>query len=407
MVGGMTDAGAPAQESTVEETRRKLAGALLTGSLALGVIVAVALAAAAIIKKPDLEGVLAGLFGGAFLGLIVAVAGAWASISLMLPKAKPDPNAGADIEASLQDVLGELEKARLNTVAQVNKRATWRVPACIAGGAVLWVLGQFSDDPGDLMDLIALMIVPGIGGYVWASMKLSSEYAQLYKQRVLPRLAASFGDISYRRAAAPDLTQLEKECIFGKFDRMKADDEIFGMHRNLPLNLVELKLERQSGKNDQVVFDGLLVTLTLPRDTGAVTAVVSDAGAWGNFTERMKSQHRERVRLEDPRFEKVYEVYGADQIAARALLNPAFMERFMALGDLPDFSLPFLLCSGRMLQIAMPKRFGRDLFEPPSFQKPAANREALVKLQADIAAVMAAADAVIDLDHRFEVMARR
>jgi hypothetical protein len=55
----------------------------------------------------------------------------------------------------------------------------------------------------------------------------------------------------------------------------------------------------------------------------------------------------------------------------------------------------------------MPKSSGRNLFEPPSFQKPAANREALMQLRKDIAAVLAAADAVIDLDHRFEVMARQ
>jgi hypothetical protein len=37
----------------------------------------------------------------------------------------------------------------------------------------------------------------------------------------------------------------------------------------------------------------------------------------------------------------------------------------------------------------------------------AACREALVQLRKDIAAVLAAADAVIDLDHRLEVMARQ
>jgi hypothetical protein len=121
----------------------------------------------------------------------------------------------------------------------------------------------------------------------------------------------------------------------------------------------------------------------------------------------MTAQHRERVRLEDPVFEKVYEVYGTDQVAARALLNPAFMEKMLKLGERPDFERPLALCSGRLLQIAMPKRVGRDLFEPPSFQKPAASRDTLIQLQADIAAVIAAADAIIDLDHRFEIMARK
>jgi hypothetical protein len=335
-------------------------------------------------------------------------AGAWAAIRLAAgPKPPPDLSAGDAIAASLSHVLEELEQARLETVAAINQRAMLRVPLCVAGGLALWLFGQFSDDPADIEETAALIIVPALMGYVWASMKLSNEYARKYKARVLPELAKSFGALTYRHAVEPDLTQLKAEGVFRKFDHVTADDEFHGAHRNLPISIVELKLEVRSGKNTQTVFDGLLMTLDLPRDTGAVTAVISDAGNWGNFAERMKAQHRERVRLEDPVFEKVYEIYGTDQVAARALLNPAFMERMLRLGERPDFGLPLALCSGRMLQIAMPKKWGRNLFEPPSFQKPAASRQELIQLQADIAAAIAAADAVIDLDHRFETMARK
>jgi hypothetical protein len=271
----------------------------------------------------------------------------------------------------------------------------------------LWILGQYSDDAGDLGDLVAFIVVGGIGGYLWASFSLSNSYARLYKGNVLPRLAATFGDLSYRHAVAPNLAELREESVFRRFNHVHADDELFGAHRGLPLNIVELKLDSGSGKNKRTVFDGLLVTIDLPRDTHAITAIISDAGDFGNFAERMSKSGRQRVRLEDPVFEKVYEVYGTDQVAARALLHPAFMEKLLALGELADFGRPFVLCSGRMLQIAMPKRMGRQLFEPPSFRKPAASRETLVQLRKDIEAVLAAADAVIDLDHRFETMARR
>jgi hypothetical protein len=79
------------------------------------------------------------------------------------------------------------------------------------------------------------------------------------------------------------------------------------------------------------------------------------------------------------------------------------MEKLKALGELQDFERPQVLCAGRLLQIAMPKRTRANLFEPPSFSRPAATREQLVQLEKDIAGVLAAVDAVIDLDHRFEV----
>ncbi len=387
------------------DSRRKLAVSVFAAFGLLGMATGIAVLVASIVKTGGLEGILGGVFGGIFLALLIAVAGAWMAMRIMAPPAKPDPAAGADIEAALKDVLDEMEKARLETVAQVNARAAWRVPLCAAAGLLLWIYGQFTGDPGDLMDLAALIIVPGIMGYVWASLELSNKYARLYKERVLPRLAATFGELTWRPAVMPDIARLKDESLFQAFDDATADDELFGTHRSLPTSIVELKLEKGAGKNRRTVFDGLLLTLELPRDTNAVTAVVSDAGALGNFATRMSARHRERVRLEDPVFEKTYEVYGTDQVAARALLHPAFMEKLLALGELPDFGLPLVLCSGRVLQIASPKRFARDLFQAPSFQKPAASRDALVKLSDDIAAVIAAADAVIDLDHRFEVAA--
>jgi hypothetical protein len=390
------------------QTRRRMAGGVFLAFAILALVAGFAIAIAAIVRKPDLEGILGGVFGGIFLGLLIMGAGAWVAIRLATgPKPPPDTAGSDEIEASLRDVLAELEKTRLEIIGRINARAAWRVPLCVVGGLAVWVFGQFTRDPGDLSDLAALLIVPGLGGYVWASMELSNQYARLYKDRVLPRLAATFGDLSYRHAIVPDMRRLQDECVFREFDHVLADDEVTGTHRGLPISIVELRLDRGSGKNRSTVFDGLIVTIDLPRDTNAITAVVSDEGAFGNFRDRMKAGSRQRVRLEDPVFEKVYEVYGTDQVAARALLHPAFMEKLLALGELIEFNRPLVLCAGRQLQIAMPKRIGRNLFEPPSFQKPAASRETLVQLRKDIEAVLAAADAVIDLDHRFEIMARQ
>lgn len=380
-----------------------MARSVLTVAALLSVTAGVGIAAVAIIRNPTLEGVATGVFGGLMLGLVIMALGAWSAMALMRPPKPVDTVAGDALAVQLKDVLDEVEAARLETVEAINRRAVWRVPLGAAAGVALAVGTQFSDDPPEFIETILMLIVPAFGGYLWASLGPASAYARLYKDKVLPRLAASFGALSYRGAITPDLGRLKEECIFRRFDVVEADDEIFGVHRTRPINIVELKLTHGSGKSRKTTFDGLLVTLELPRDTGAVTAVVTDAGELGNFLDRQKGQHRERVRLEDVAFEKIYEVYGTDQVASRALLHPAFMEKLKALGELKDFERPQVLCVGRVLQIAMPKRTGVNLFEPPSFAKPAATREQLVQLQKDIAGVLAAVDAVIDLDHRFEV----
>jgi len=385
------------------KTRRGLAGGVLTVGALLSGVVGIGLAVATIVKTPTAEGILGGAFGGFIAALALMAITAWIAMRVATPAPQPDETGGDEIAASLKDVLDEVEATRLETADRIYARALWRVPLLAAAGAVAVVVAQASNDPPDFMEMVALIVVPGVIGYVWAGLDLSARYARGYKDKVLPALAATFGALSYRQAQMPDLRKLKEECIFRQFDNSEADDEIFGVHRTLPLNIVELKLTHGSGKSERTTFDGLLVTLELPRDTGAVTAVVSDAGSLGNFVDRQKGQHRARVRLEDPVFEKVYEVYGTDQVAARALLNPGFMEKLLALGALDGFDRPQMLCDGRVLQIAMPKRGGKNLFEPPSFGKPAATKASLVALKKDIAAVLAAADAVIDLDHRFEV----
>ena len=177
----------------------------------------------------------------------------------------------------------------------------------------------------------------------------------------------------------------------------KAEDEIVGAYHGLPVSIVEARLESGSGDSTRVVFDGLLIDLALPRHLTGTTVVVSDAGLIGNLKAQWRSDGLERVRLEDPRFEKRYEVYSTDQIEARALLTPAFMERFVALGTLSGLAAPGAIAEGNHLITALPKRLPLDLFEPPPYWKPSSGK-VLVKLSQDIRAVLAVADTVIELD---------
>jgi len=114
---------------------------------------------------------------------------------------------------------------------------------------------------------------------------------------------------------------------------------------------------------------------------------------------RWRGAALEPVRLEHAEFEERYEVYSSDQVEARALLTPAFMERFMGLATSGGFALPGAMAEGSTLVVALPKRMGAgDLFEPPPYWKPAGAGNILVRLQNDIRSVLKMADTVIHLD---------
>ena len=300
-------------------------------------------------------------------------------------------------EPDLAETLAELEGARVETGRGIRARAAWRIPLAVTAAVVFWLWSQTTGDPADAEDLLAFVVLAGVGGYFWASYKLSEGYRRTYKERVLPKLAARFGALTWR-PAQPPLDEFRRHRLFEDWDRCKAEDEIAGDYRGLPLSILEIRLMKGSGKNERTVFRGLTATVTLPRGLKGTTVVVPDRGMFGNLAERLRGGPCERVRIEDPVFERAFEVYGTDQVSARALLTPAFMERFMALAGSGRFGSPAALVQDNRLLMALSISDGRDLFEPPSYRKPAAGRDAIVQLSEDIAQVLSAADAVIDLD---------
>lgn len=377
------------------------ARAALFGGLLIGLTVFLAVVIASIRRSPGVEGLLSGTFTGLFAGLLVAAAAAWAALALMTPrpaKARTDTQKGDELERLLAPTLSQLETARAETLHQVNLRLISRIPICVAIGIGGWIFSQLGRSPGTAFNLVEFGGFGAAVGWYWASHRLSEQYRQLYKDRVLPQLAAQFGSLNYRPAVAPDMTLLRRQHIFREFDRVIAEDEIYGTYRAMALNIIELKLTYGSGKQRRVEFDGLLTQLELPRKLSGVISVIADNGTLGNLEDRFHSEGREHVRVEDPAFEKVYQVYSTDQVVARALLTPAFMERFLALGARGGYERPLALAQDNRLTIALPKANDRNLFEPPSYRQPAATRAALLTLYGDIQAVLSAADAVIDLD---------
>ena len=375
--------------------------------LGLAAIAWIGIAVSANARMPGVVGVLTSAFGGFFLALLIAAIGGGVALKLSEPaRVRLQPASLDGLDPELAATLSDLEIHRVEIVRQVKERSAWRVPACAAVGLCVWTLAGLIGTPGGVADFVMIMIIGGVIGYLWSSQELSKQYTQLYRQRVLARLAASFGELSWRPAVMPDLVRLEAEHIFRAHGAAHAENELAGTYRGLPIHIVELKLDNPDKQKETPVFDGLIIDIQLARDTGASTAVVSDGGMFGNFRDRLTTNGRQQVKLEDPEFERACEVYSTDQVAARALLHPALMEKFLKLGRLHSFGAPVMLVSGRRMTIAAPKAATRSLFAPPSFTQPAASRQALVQLREDIATVLSVADAAVDLDHRFGASAQ-
>ena len=373
---------------------------LTIAAFVLAGIVLAAVVVASWRRAPDLGGLLTGLFTGLFLALLTLLALLWGLVSLTQGKRDPEPvdtQLFSELDALLAPTIRDLETIRGETRRKILRRAMLRVPLAIMGGLLAWLVMQFEAKPPGTADLFVILVVAGLAGQVWAASKLSQTYRQLYKQRVLPQLAARFGALVYRQAQTFSVTTLQRHRIFKDFDSIVAEDEIAGRYRGLPLSIVELTLSHGSGQDRQAVFDGLLVEIGVPRSLSGTTAVLARHDLIGTLKDRFARGTLRSVRLEDPAFEQHYQVYGSDQIQARALLTPAFMQRLLALGASMRFGLPGMLAEGNRLLVALPKQSQGNLFEPPNYLSPAGGA-ALLGLTKDIASVLQVADAVIALD---------
>ncbi len=394
--------------------RRRLAQATLASSGVAAVVIFVMALIASMHKTPGISGLLTGIVAGLFAALLIGGSGAWIAMALVAGKPAPkvDDQTADELIGALRPVLAELESARREAVRQVNARAMIRVPVGAAAGGALWFLEQLSGRPnadgvaGVVFSAVSLIGVGAMAGYYSAARQRKEEYARLYVGRVLPLLAARFGNLSFRSPAQFDLQAFTAVRLFDDFDRAVSDNEFFGTHRGLPISIVTLLLTSGSGKERRVSFEGLLVEVTLPRHLQATTAVIAGTGSFGQLRHWLKTSDRRHVDLEDSRFAASYDVWSTDQIAARALLTPAFMERLLALNG-PASNIdgrPLVVARDNRLTLVIP-RSGRDHFLAPGFREAAASRASLIALYDQIAGVLAVADAVIDLDQTARTVA--
>tara|TARA_R110002072_G_scaffold35279_1_gene104667 strand:+ start:457 stop:1443 length:987 start_codon:yes stop_codon:yes gene_type:complete len=226
--------------------------------------------------------------------------------------------------------------------------------------------------------IFALVVITFIGGGIGAN-KLNGLRKEI-KLGLLNRLAEALG-LSYALKPA-EPARFETFCEHGlvpSHNRRNFEDQFSGNLHGAPFELYEAKLvqRRKSGKNTTyvTVFQGALIRIEFPRTVEGVTIVTRDSGWFNGLAglghKRYGGKKMERVRLVDPTFEKIFEVYSTDQVMSRYLLTPSFMERLLSLET---------AMKGKKVRAAFDERHGGgelliavetgNLFEPGSMFKP-------------------------------------
>ncbi len=285
----------------------------------------------------------------------------------------------------------------------------WALLLGLVGAGLIW--WAFAARVGEWPFYLGAILL----GVAW---NLPGLYVSAVKERFLPLLALRMG-FRYREKGLP-WEAVAPSGLFKKPDRYESEDLVEGEVGGIPFTSTDLALwEKRRGSKGRtyyaLVFRGTLYRLALPFPVEAPVRVAPQGmemragepsrrflifffGVWYTFLFLLgfiavseggwdgetafvlaflgllppifllpyviRDKNLERIRLESPEFERLFDAFGEDQVAARKLLTPAVMEALVEARR--HLKRPFWVAvAGESLWVALPgDRFRINPFRP-------------------------------------------
>ncbi|OYW42774.1 MAG: hypothetical protein B7Z45_01625, partial [Azorhizobium sp. 12-66-6] len=166
-------------------------------------------------------------------------------------------------------------------------------------------------------------VFAAIGLWAWGSMQLN-KLAKETKLMLVEPVTSEFGMAYQLTPAQPaEINSFRSLGLVPSWDRSKYEDRITGQRNDTPFEFFEAHLEEKRTTTDGkgrtrttwvTVFRGQCLVVNFHKKFNGVTKVFRDKGMFNIFGKLAQMGKSEKVRLEDPVFEKAFEVYSTDQI---------------------------------------------------------------------------------------------
>lgn len=187
--------------------------------------------------------------------------------------------------------------------------------------------------------------IPAEGLIIFASLLISVILAQilnaLYRRAGKAMFVAGMAEtagLTYDADGVFTVGEVQKHKIIPAHNDAEIEDGFSGTVHGVPVSFQETRLSdiqqakgHESNRRDFTAFWGMLIRIRLHKKMEAHTIVVPRAGLQSLFRGRLDGFEPVRVSA---KFEKTYSVMATDQVEARVILDPAFMERFLEAGHI-------------------------------------------------------------------------
>ena len=145
------------------------------------------------------------------------------------------------------------------------------------------------------------------------------------KEKIMPIVCSCFDNLTWSEFLCDDGSIIKDSGVVPNFTREDYDDIFTGSHRDVRIKIIESEFEIGSGKNRRTVFKGAIVRLDMNKNFSSHTVIAPDS-----IFHSVPVNGLRHTVLEDTNFEKKYDVFTNDEVDARYLMTPSFMERLKA-----------------------------------------------------------------------------
>ena len=215
------------------------------------------------------------------------------------------------------------------------------------------------------IDIGLILFICCIAGAVCFGLK--KKFENEIKQKIMPYVCKCLGDLKWKYAQCSFEQLLCKSGIIDRYNRVSYDDSFTGIYKDINYEICETSFyyKTGTGKNSstRTVFKGVMIKLDMNKSFMGNTVIRPDTLKHASPAANLK-----HTTLEDVVFEKKFDVFTDDEVEARYLITPSFMERLNNMKT--AFSADRVSCAFYDKYLLVGLHTSKDLFSICSLKEP-------------------------------------
>ncbi len=231
----------------------------------------------------------------------------------------------------------------------------------VTGGIAYFIfIITFKIEGRHVLDLGAYMLAGGIICY----QSFKKNFEKKIKSKIMHVVSSCFGNMVWSQSYPSNKSKtFVKAGLFSPFTESTVDDSFSGSYKGVAIDIVEANYKHGSGRSKTTVFRGLCIKLDMNKNFRGHTVLMEDT-----IFHKSPLPNLRHTELEDVKFEKKYDVFTDDEVEARYILTPTFMEKLS--GIKMAFRCNAVRCGFYQGKLLIAMKTTKDLFSIGSLVKP-------------------------------------